>query len=508
MFCPNCGKQLEDNDIFCINCGTKVPGGGGAAEDTVVITQKDLQHTNGADQFTQKIPRPQQTGPANQSGSPYQNGPRNGGPVPPGRYDYPEDYEEPQKGGNKTLAIILISIGAAVLIAALLVVFFFVIKPKMQRQAEEPTTTWTEPTTTTAPETTTTQETTTTAPPTTASQFPKEKYTTAESGLLLRKGPGKEYEAIYVINYGSKITIEKEENGWAYTTVAGLSGWCSMEFLADEPENKQQQTIASNGNPNQLVYPIHTVEYGYHGTVNASDGLTLRYGPGTNYGAIAIVPNGTMVEEEGWEGEWIYIKYNGQYGWVNSNYIIASGGVAKPAIYLYPTEKLDVSVDVKLSEGNFTYTAPEYQNGWTVTAYPDGRLIDKATGKEYSYIYWASDSEPAYDWSEGYIVAGSDTREFLLKILPQMGLIPEEDNEFIEYWQPLMQNNKYNLITFQNECYTDLAELKISPKPDSVLRVFMAYRAIEHPYPIKAPEIKPFERKGFTVVEWGGSEVR
>ena len=44
------------------------------------------------------------------------------------------------------------------------------------------------------------------------------------SGLLLREGPGKNYKAIYLINYGTGITVEKEKNGWAYTTVAGLSG--------------------------------------------------------------------------------------------------------------------------------------------------------------------------------------------------------------------------------------------------------------------------------------------
>ena len=81
-----------------------------------------------------------------------------------------------------------------------------------------------------------------------------------------------------------------------------------------------------------------------------------------------------------------------------------------------------------LTEGKFTRTAPLYQNGWQVIAYPDVTLIDKATGKEYSYIYWESDSEPEYDWSKGYVVAGSETRDFLLEILPQMGLIPEEYN--------------------------------------------------------------------------------
>jgi hypothetical protein len=44
--------------------------------------------------------------------------------------------------------------------------------------------------------------------------------------------------------------------------------------------------------------------------------------------------------------------------------------------------------------------------------------------------------------------------------------------------------------------------------PDSVLRVFMAFKPLSHPIEIPPKEFAPFDRKGFTVIEWGGSEVR
>ena len=88
-----------------------------------------------------------------------------------------------------------------------------------------------------------------------------------------------------------------------------------------------------------------------------------------------------------------------------------------------------------------------------------------------------------------------------------MGLTPREYNEFIVYWLPRMQDNPYNLITFQEEAYTQHAELDVTPKPDSVLRVFMAYQGLEKPISVEEPEITAFERTGFTVVEWGGTEV-
>ena len=71
-----------------------------------------------------------------------------------------------------------------------------------------------------------------------------------------------------------------------------------------------------------------------------------------------------------------------------------------------------------------------------------------------------------------------------------------------------MQNNEYNLISFQSEAYTDNVELDISPEPDSVLRVFMAYKALDGYVEVEQQSFENFERNGFTVVEWGGVEVK
>jgi hypothetical protein len=69
-------------------------------------------------------------------------------------------------------------------------------------------------------------------------------------------------------------------------------------------------------------------------------------------------------------------------------------------------------------------------------------------------------------------------------------------------------NNKYNLIHFATKKYTDSAPLKITPKPDSMLRVFMIMKSVDKNTKIKPQVLETFERKGFAVVEWGGSEIR
>lgn len=178
----------------------------------------------------------------------------------------------------------------------------------------------------------------------------------------------------------------------------------------------------------------------------------------------------------------------------------------KPVIYLYPEETADISVRLDY-DGELTCTYPEYNDGWKVTAQPDGTLTDPQTGLTYSYLFWEGISNAEYDMSEGYVVAGEDTAEFLQEKLAEIGLTPREYNEFIVYWLPKMQKNPYNLITFQQEAYTDSAKLNIDPQPDSVLRVFMAYKALEEPVEVQEPQIEPFEREGFCVVEWGGTCV-
>ena len=178
----------------------------------------------------------------------------------------------------------------------------------------------------------------------------------------------------------------------------------------------------------------------------------------------------------------------------------------KPVVYLYPEKEMEVKVQLDY-DGKLVCTYPEYDNGWDVVAQPDGTLCDYS-GKTYSYLFWEGNTHATYDFSKGFVVKGAETAEFLEEKLSEIGLNPKETNEFIVYWLPRMQENKYNLITFQTKAYTDVAKLHITPEPDSILRVFMAYKELEAPIEIEEHVIAPFERKGFTVVEWGGAEVK
>ncbi len=188
-----------------------------------------------------------------------------------------------------------------------------------------------------------------------------------------------------------------------------------------------------------------------------------------------------------------------------SDYVPDSYLCAKPVIYLYPTEETKVDVTLDL-QGELTCTYPSYQHGWTVTASPDGTLTDE-TGQTYNYLYWEGDTDTPFDMSKGFCVKGEDTAAFLETALQKLGLTRREANEFIVYWLPMMQDNAYNVISFQEKTYTDAAALNVSPTPDTVIRVFMAWQASDTFVDLEEQELTAPAREGFTVVEWGGTEM-
>ena len=185
-------------------------------------------------------------------------------------------------------------------------------------------------------------------------------------------------------------------------------------------------------------------------------------------------------------------------------------GVGKPVIYLYPTQEQDITVKLDFA-GELVTTYPKFDpkiGGWKVRANPQGQLVDLKDRHEYSYIYWNGKSQafkPSFD--EGFVVKGEDSRTFLQEKLQYLGLSARESNDMIVYWLPYLEKNSYNLIHFAKNEYTSIAKMDITPKPDSLLRVFMVFKGLKAPITVKPQSLERFERKGFSAVEWGGTEI-
>lgn len=181
----------------------------------------------------------------------------------------------------------------------------------------------------------------------------------------------------------------------------------------------------------------------------------------------------------------------------------------KPVIYLYPTKKTNVSLQLNF-KGELTFTYPEYNNGWQVEADPNGMLI--ANKKSYRYLFWEGKSTnyfPEFNEKIGFLVASDTLVPFLENSLTQIGLNDIEIQDFITFWAPKMIVNKQNYIHFiLNENCNEYAELNITPRPDNVIRVFMVWKPETKITINYIPQVFPkFSRKGFSAIEWGGSEI-
>ena len=181
----------------------------------------------------------------------------------------------------------------------------------------------------------------------------------------------------------------------------------------------------------------------------------------------------------------------------------------KPIIYLYPTEEMDISVKL-INPDRLTCSYPKYINGWNVHAKPSGDLKEIASGKNLYSLYYESKVENKFDINdEGFIIKGEDSAKFLEEKLAILGLTEREIEEFIVYWLPKLESNKYNYIRFatEDEINNNMA-MEISPKPNTIIRVLMIFKGMNNPIEVEEQKLDIKKREGYTVVEWGGTEIK
>lgn len=180
--------------------------------------------------------------------------------------------------------------------------------------------------------------------------------------------------------------------------------------------------------------------------------------------------------------------------------------LCKPAIYLYPKEKTDV--DVKIApKGKTTLTIPQYpKDGWKITAYPDGKI--ESENKFYDYLYYeAQIPNELIDekTKEGYVISYNELELTLNTLLPKLGLNKKESDEFLDYWlKALPKSNYYFIGVVPQKLFDNISPLNISPSPDTIIRVILYFKPLDQEINVSLPNITNIQRKGFTVVEWGG----
>ena len=182
--------------------------------------------------------------------------------------------------------------------------------------------------------------------------------------------------------------------------------------------------------------------------------------------------------------------------------------VDKPLIYLYPETQMQVEVKLGNIE-DVTTTYPKYNGSWRVLANPNGNLIDLKTGRNLYGLYWEGKRNTGtINLTEGFVVKKEDTIKFLEEKLAILGLNEREANEFIIYWLPELEKSNYNFIRFLSlEEINEYMPLKISPTPDTIIRVLMEFKGLDKQIEVKEQKLATPSREGFVVVEWGGSNL-
>ena len=181
----------------------------------------------------------------------------------------------------------------------------------------------------------------------------------------------------------------------------------------------------------------------------------------------------------------------------------------KPIIYLYPEIERDISIKLGFKD-NITVSYPKYNDGWKVKAKPDGTLIEYGTNRELYALYY--ENLNAIDFNikkDGFVVSKEDVVPFLEEKLEILGLNSKEIQEFIIYWLPILEKNKYNYIRFAtNEEIEQNMPLNIEPSPDTIIRVLMTFKGLDEQIDVSEQELVTPIRNGYTVVEWGATIIK
>lgn len=182
----------------------------------------------------------------------------------------------------------------------------------------------------------------------------------------------------------------------------------------------------------------------------------------------------------------------------------------KPVIYVYSPTSTPVHLELDL-KGEMLFTYPTYKKGWDFTTDANGNI--SMNNQQYKYLFWEGETainSSKMNWNEGFVVEKENLLSFFEEKLTIMGLSSTEQQDYITYWIPLMTKNKKNYVHFIfNEEYNEYANISIAPKPDNMLRVFMLWMNAENfaDGKIQGQAIPSFKREGFTIVEWGGSQL-
>ena len=130
-------------------------------------------------------------------------------------------------------------------------------------------------------------------------------YAVTASSLNLRSGAGTSYSIVGSLPNGAVIEVQKVLNGWAYTTYNGVSGWCSISYLAIREiygsKTSGTPTAAPTATPATLAGSLFfNADYT---TGSTTDTVGKLEGTKGTSGQVSIIRNATGTRVASFNGE-------------------------------------------------------------------------------------------------------------------------------------------------------------------------------------------------------------
>ena len=143
----------------------------------------------------------------------------------------------------------------------------------------------------------------------------------ATDGLRVREGAGTNTKILGVLTHGSAVKIVDTNGSWYKIKYGSGYGYVHKDYIKITFSGSTGSTGSGSQNNNSSNNNNGSTVTEKDGTVNATDGLRVREGAGTNTKILGVLNHGSVVKIVDTNGSWYKIKYGSGYGYVHKDYV-------------------------------------------------------------------------------------------------------------------------------------------------------------------------------------------
>ena len=143
----------------------------------------------------------------------------------------------------------------------------------------------------------------------------KGKVNNITSNLRVRQAPSTSSLTIGYLLSGQEVEITGESGDWYKINFNGKVGYSHKDYITKISNGSGSQNNNSSSNNSGSTVTEKD------GIINATDGLRVREGAGTNTKILGVLNHGSAVKIVDTNGSWYKVKYGSGYGYVHKDYV-------------------------------------------------------------------------------------------------------------------------------------------------------------------------------------------